>query len=182
MRILYCGAFLAVLSSPCCYADDFKIEPGFTPLFNGKDLTGWKVRKGGVSLDGKTDAANKRFIVKEGLLIIDPKVGGDVWIDTARELKGDVHIKFDYLPGKACNNDLFFRGIKFDIKSGDVKNIKFDEWNEFEIVAVGKKIEFKNNGEVQKTATASKDSGALGIRAELGPAQYRRLRVKESEK
>ena len=93
-----------------------------------------------------------------------------------------MHIKFDYMPGKGCNNDLFLRGVKFDLKTGDVKNIKMDEWNEFEIIIVGKKMELKNNGEVQKTATVNKESGPLGIRAEFGPIQYRRLRVKESEK
>jgi hypothetical protein len=186
MRIFSCLVVLLGLAVlvpvPWCAADDFKPEPGFTFLFNGKDLTGWKVRKGGESLDGKTDAARKRFTVKEGLLVVDPKVPGDVWIDTAKELKGDVHIKFDYLPGKGCNNDLFLRGVKFDIKTGDVKNIKFDEWNEFEIIVVGKKIEFRNNGQVQRTGTVRSDSGPLGIRAEFGPIQYRRLRVKEEAK
>src|SRR5437764_1333688 len=110
MRILSCTVFLAVLGFAA--ADDFKLEPGFTPLL-GKDLSGWKVRKGGVSLDGKTDAANKRFTLKEGVLIVDPKVSGDIWIDTTKEFKGDVHIKFDYMPGKGCNNDLFLRGVKF---------------------------------------------------------------------
>jgi Domain of Unknown Function (DUF1080) len=185
MRILPCAMCLIVLSvlprAASC-ADDFKLEAGFTPLFNGKDLTGWKMRKGGESLDGKPDAANKRITAKDGLLIFDPKVKGDIWIDTAKQLKGDVYIKFEYMPGKGCNNDLFLRGVKFDIKDGDVKNIKYDEWNEFEIVVVGKKIEFKNNGEVQKTGSVKSDSGPLGVRAEFGPIQYRRLRVKEEAK
>jgi hypothetical protein len=186
MRILSCLVFipgLALLAPvPWSSADDFKLEPGFSLLFNGKDLTGWKVRKGGESLEGKTDAANRRFTVKEGLLVIDPRVKGDVWIDMTRDLKGDVHIKFEYLPGKGCNNDLFLRGVKFDIATSDVRNIKFDEWNEFEIIVVGKKIEFRNNGKVQRTGTVKSDSGPLGIRAEFGPIQYRRLRVKEEVK
>ena len=139
MRILSSVAFLAGLAllAPASHSgavDDFKIEPGFTPLLNGKDLTGWKVRKGGESLDGKTDAAKKRFTVKEDVLVIDPKVSGDIWIDTAKDLTGDVHIKFDYMPGKGCNNDLFLRGVKFDLSTADVKNMKFDEWNDFERV------------------------------------------------
>src|SRR5262249_40492663 len=102
-------------------ADEFKLEPGFTLLFNGKDLSGWKTKKGD-SLEGKTEAWNKRFTVSDGKIVIDPAVKGDVIITTAQELAGDVHIKFDFLPGKGCNNDLFFRGLKFDLKTGDVKN------------------------------------------------------------
>ena len=53
---------------------------------------------------------------------------------------------------------------------------------EFEIIVVGKKIEFRNNGQVQRKGTVKSDSGPLGIRAEFGPIQYRRLRVKEEAK
>ena len=183
MRFLPSCAALAILLAPAIsHADDFKLEPGFKLLFNGKDMTGWKVRKGGESLEGKTGAANNRFTAKDGLLIIDPKVKGDIWIDTTSELKGDLQIKFEYLPGKGCNNDLFLRGVKFDLSTADVKNMKFDEWNEFEINVSGKTIEFKNNGVVQRKGTVKNESGPLGVRAEFGPIQYRRLRVKEAAK
>lgn len=183
MRVLSSGLFLAGLfllaSSPApSAADDFKLEEGFTLLFNGKDLNGWKTKKGD-SLDDKTDAFGQRFKVKDGILVIDPKVKGDVIIETAKALGKDVHIKFEFLPGEGCNNDLFFRGLKFDIKKGDVKNLKNDEWNTFEIIAEGDKVVFKNNGEVQKTGTTKVDKSPLGVRAELGPIQIRRMRVKE---
>src|SRR5437867_702213 len=114
MRILSCGLFLACLSLVSA-ADDFKIEPGFTPLVNGKDLTGWKEKNGSVSLDGKTEAYKGRFTIKDDTIIIDPKVKGDVRIMTAREFAGDVHIKFEFKPDAKCNNDLFLRGHKFDL-------------------------------------------------------------------
>src|SRR4051812_25504930 len=90
-------------------AGDAKAEPGYTPLFNGKNLDGWKT-KAGESLEGKTEAYKGRFKVFDNKLIIDPKVRGDVRIVTAKPMSGDVHIKFDYRPGPGCNNDLFFRG------------------------------------------------------------------------
>ncbi len=158
-------------------ADDFTPEPGFTLLFNGKDLTGWKEKKGGASLDGKTEAYKGRFKVKDGILAIDPAVKGDVWIATTKEFAGDVHVKFEYKPGPGCNNDLVLRGQKFDLKKPDVKNLKEGEWNEFEIVVQGDKIEFKNNGEVQRTGKTRNDSSPLELRAEFGPNEYRRLRV-----
>jgi hypothetical protein len=177
MRILAGGLILICLVSAA--ADDFKIEPGFTPLFNGKDLSGWKEKNSGASLDGKTEAYKGRFTVKDDLVIIDPKVRGDVRIMTNREFAGDVHIKFDYLPGPGCNNDLFLRGHKFDLLKGkgNVNNLKEGEWNEFEIVIKGDTIEFKNNGEVQRKGAVKSDSSVFEIRAEFGPVQFRRMRV-----
>lgn len=158
-------------------ADEFRLEQGFTLFFNGKDLTGWKLR-GGDSLDGKTEAPNNRIQAKEGKLIIDGKVKGNMVIDTAREFKGDVQIKFQYLPDAKCNNDLYFRGLKFDIKAGGVKNIKYDEWNDFEIVVQGDSVQFSNNGETQRTQKAKSESSPLGVRAEFGAIEIRQMRFK----
>ena len=158
-------------------ADEFQLEKGFTLFFNGKDLTGWKLR-GGDSLDGKTEAPKKRFQVTDGKLIIDGKVKGNMVIDTTREFKGDVHIKFQYLPDAKCNNDLYFRGLKFDIKKAGIKNIQEGKWNDFEIVVTGSQVEFKNNGETQRTQNAKSESSPLGVRAEFGAIEIRRMRFK----
>jgi 3-keto-disaccharide hydrolase len=177
MRVCCIFGLLAV-AVPLAAGDDFKPEPGFVPLFNGNDFTGWKT-KAGEPLDGKSEAYNSRFRIADGVLTIDPKVKGDVTINTAKTFAGDVHIKFDFLPGEGCNNDLFLRGLKFDLKKPDVKNLKEGEWNSFEIVLAGDKAEFKCNGETVRTATVKGKDSPFGIRAEFGPMQMRRLRVKE---
>jgi hypothetical protein len=174
MRVLICGLLLIVPGIAA--ADDFKPEEGFTLLID-KDLTGWKEKSGGASLDGKTEAYKGRFTLKDGVLTIDPKVKGDVRIMTTREFAGDVHIKFDYKPGKGCNNDLFLRGSKFDIKTPDIKNLKQDEWNQFEIIIKGDKIEYLNNGESQRKNSVKPAATVFEIRAEFGPVEFRRLRV-----
>src|SRR5262245_52707786 len=174
----YVASFLVL--SVCVvpgFADDFKPEEGFALLFNGKDLTGWKTTKG-ESLDGKTEAYGGRFMAADGLLTIDPAVKGDVRIETQKEFAGDVHIKFDFRPGKGCNNDLFLRGLKFDLKIEDVKEWKQDEWNSFEIILKGDKAEFKLNDKPIKTMTVKGKGSVLGLRAEFGPMQVRRMRVK----
>ena len=168
-------------------AADFKPEPGFAMIFNGKDLTGWQVaptkdkdkEKAGESLTGKTETPTKRFTVKDETLIIDPKVKGDITIFTEKTYAKDAHIQFDFKFGKDCNNDLFFRGMKFDIKEPDIKNLKKDgEWNTFEIVVTGENAEFKCNGEVVKKMKAKPAATNFGIRAELGAIEYRRIRIK----
>ena len=35
----------AILCTTATVADDFKIEDGFTPMFNGKDFSGWQFGK-----------------------------------------------------------------------------------------------------------------------------------------
>ena len=179
MRTLSCLLLLTLFFPSPARADEFKIEPGFTSFFNGKDLFGWKLRKGGASLDGKSETAKKRFQVSGGKLIIDGKSRGNMVIDTAKQFGKDVHIKFEFLAGKGCNNDLSFRGLKFDIKKGGVKNLKVGEWQTFEIIVKGKQAEFKCDGELQRAQKTKSAKSSLGIRAEFGAIQYRRMRYKE---
>ncbi len=159
-------------------AEEFKLEDGFKAFFNGKDLTGWKLRQGGASLDGKTATAKDRIQVLDGNLVIDGKAKGNLVIDTAHQFAKDVHIKFEFLPDAACNNDLYFRGNKFDLKKGSVKNFKPGEWHQFEIIVKGDKVEFKCNGESQRMG-AAKAVSSLGVRAEFGAVQFRRMRFQE---
>ena len=54
--------------------DEFKPEPGFTLLFNGKNLDGWQTKAAKPeSLEGKAGAFDGRFQVKDGELVIDYK-------------------------------------------------------------------------------------------------------------
>lgn len=182
MRRVICGLMLASVlllaqRAQGAEADDFQLESGFSLFFNGKDLTGFKLR-GGESLDGKTEAPKKRFQVADGKIIIDGKVKGNMVIDTVEPFAGDVHIKFQYLPSEGCNNDLYLRGVKFDIKKGGVKNIQFGKWNELEIIVVGTDMEIKNNGQTQRTAKAKPEATPLGIRAEFGAIEFRNMRFK----
>ena len=181
MRLLACC--LLALPAAVAAADEFKPEPGFALIFNGKDFTGWKTLaakdKPSESLDGKAEAFGGRFKAQGGELVIDPKVKGDVRIETARTFAGDVTVRFEFLPDAKCNNDLFFRGQKFDLSRENVKNMKTGEWNPIEITLRGGKIEFKVNGEVVRSAATKNERSTFGIRAEFGAIQIRHLRVKE---
>ncbi len=157
----------------------------FAPLV-GKDLSGWKTRatkaKPAEPLDGKTEAAGGRFkLAADGTLGIDPKVKGDVWIETAKEYAGDVTIRFEFNPSPGCNNDTMFRGAKFDLKKADIKGFKEGEWNTFEIVSAGGKNEYKANGEAIKSLPAKGDKSPFALRAEGGPVQFRKLEIKEGK-
>jgi hypothetical protein len=184
MRLLSTALlFCSLTLSSSLAADEFKLEPGYALLLNGKDLSGWKTiapkGKESISLEGKSEAFGGRFKVQAGELILDPKVKGDVRIETEKEFSTDTTIRFEFKPGEGCNNDLFYRGTKFDIKKPDVKNMKDGEWNEFEIIVKDGKAEFRCNGESIKKQTIKGEKSTFGIRAEFGPISIRNLRIKE---
>ncbi len=173
-------AFLSVaaLLASAALAADFKPDPGFAALFNGKDLAGWKQTKGGESLDGKTEAYGKRFTFADGTLTIDPKVKGDVHIETQKPLRKDVTIKFEFKGDAKCNNDLFLHGMKFDISKANVKELKDDTWQTMEIAVKAGKAEYKLDGKAVKTMPTKGDPTSLRIRAEFGTIEIRKLQMK----
>jgi hypothetical protein len=187
MRRLLCLPLLTgtmlLLPASSRSADDFKLEPGFKLLFNGKNLDGWKeASKTKQPLDGKTEAYNGRFKVVGGTLVYDPAVKGDLYIETTREFSGDAHIKFDFKPGPKCNNDIFLRGTKFDIVPGraETKNVKEGEWYTFEIVLKGDVLEHKINGETVRTKKkVDPKPTPLKLRAEFGVIEVKNIRAKE---
>jgi len=172
----------AFVSTPSNAADEFKPEPGFTMLFTGKNLDGWKLKGKKDDLTGQTEAAGGRFKIVDGTLVIDPKVKGDIIMETAMEFAKDLTIKFEFKPGEGCNNDLFLRGTKFDIVvNAKTKGIKLGEWNDMEIVFKGEEANYKCNGESIGTRKTKADKSAFGIRAEFGSIEIRKLRVKEEK-
>ena len=84
----------------------------------------------------RREAFAGRFKVKDGELVYDPKVKGDRYIETRKDVSGDFTVRFDFKPGEGCNNDILFLGTKFDILAGGKnpgKGVKLDEWNKMEI-------------------------------------------------
>ncbi len=187
MRLLPCVAFLFTAGFVVA-ADDFKVEPGYKLIFNGKNLDGWQTKATGKdkseALEGKADAFGGRFKVTDGELVIDPKVKGDRYIETTTPLSGDFTIRYDFKPGEGCNNDTLLLGTKFDIKAGGkeaVKGVKVGEWNKLEIVVKGGSAEFLINGEKSVTQKTKGDKGPLTLRAENGPISYKNIRITEGK-
>jgi hypothetical protein len=180
MRPLSCAAFL--LCASFVAADDFKPEPGFELLFNGKNLDGWQTQTGKKEpLDGKTEAYKGRFVVKDGELVIDPGVKGDVKIETKREFGKTATIRFEFKPDAKCNNDLYLLGTKFDITLAAIKNAKKDDWNDLEIVAKDGKVTFTCNGQLVRSIPTKAEKSTFAIRAEFGSIAIRKLRAGEGK-
>jgi hypothetical protein len=188
MRFLACVAFVGAMCAVVVAADEFKPEPGYKLIFNGKTLDGWQTKASGKDkgtvLDGKTDAFDGRMKVKDGELIIDYKVKGDKYIETTRQFSGDFTIKFDFKPSEGCNNDLLLLGTKFDIRAGEkggLKGVKVDEWSKMEVIVKGGSADFVVNGEKLATQKTKGEKGPFTIRAEFGPIIIKNLRATEAK-
>jgi hypothetical protein len=93
-------AIIVVLlgTMPCAaqVVDDKEKADGFVPLFNGKDLAGWKV------IDAKKDV----WKAEEGLIICGGDNGG--WLGTDKEYANFV-LRLDYRLKSAGNSGVYLR-------------------------------------------------------------------------
>lgn len=169
MRFVTWFYFTLVLST-------FLLSPGraakakdekFQPLFNGKDLTGWKV------LEGK----EKAWSVEEGMIVVSGEGGG--WLGTERDY-ADFVLRLEYRLTPKGNSGVYLRapekghisrvGMEIQILDDDHPDYKKiapyqftgslyhvvapsekaikppGEWNAFEITAKGRKLSIVLNG------------------------------------
>lgn len=164
------GSFVlgvALLAGGALAADQAaKDKPGFKPLFNGQDLSGWMNAGGG--------QPGKAWSVADGVMVLekgpDKKApGGDLW---TKERYGDFVLDLEFKT--TGNSGVFIRtdnprdnvqtGIEFQVDNpggpgkhsvgaaydllAPTKNLgKKDDWNRFIITAVGPKLIVELNGE-----------------------------------
>lgn len=178
-------------------ADDFTPESGFTPLFNGKDLSGWQYKKrlgkGKVEVEdlaGKTATADNRFVVKDGVIVANAKdkdgTGGIQDLYTVREFDQDFVLRLDVKAGPKADSGVYVRGPQLQVRDykrrGEQKQLtkfKDDDWNELEIIVTDGKPSYRLNGE-EITGGPQKlpAKGGIGLQAETGPFEFRRIRIK----
>lgn len=143
------------------------VEPGFQPLFNGKDLSGWQLVRG----------RGPGYVVKKGVIVCPKNGGGNLYtekeyadfvlrlefrlsgggnngIGIRAPLKGDaayqgmeIQVLDDYAKRYARLRPAQYTGSIYDVfpaKRGALK--KAGQWNEMEIAAEGRRISIKLNG------------------------------------
>ncbi len=183
-------AVFAVLASTVLLAASRAEEPGFRSLFNGKDLTGWRLGK--ADLAGKTATDDGRFAVKDGVLVITgskdspPKM---TEIDTPESFDGDFTLRLEFRASKDANSGIHLRdkALAHQLQIRDyprvgpyktLKDYKPEDWNAIEVVVTGSKARCTCNGELLEAALAIPDRGPLALQSELHVVEYRNIRVK----
>ena len=184
---LLCAAALAVVL-PASAADEPKLEPGTIELFNGKDLTGWGYKKGKdafESFDGKTESSDKRYSVKDGILVVNPGKGThQLW--TEAKFPKDFELKLEFRAAVNADSGLFIRGPQLQVRDylvagpyKELKKYKAQDWNEIIVIVKGESAYCTCNGEVLEMKFKVPATGPIGLEADRGQMEYRKIRLKE---
>ena len=169
-------------------ADDFKPEPGFVSLFNGKDLTGWGYGAT-ESFDSKTEASDGRYTAKDGVLVVNPqKEGGQRLrqLSTTKEFPKDFELRLEFRAAVNADSGIFLRKPQLQCRDylvagpyKELKNYKPQDWNEIVVVVKDGVAHCTCNGEVLEAALKLPATGPIGLEADRGQMEYRRIRIKE---
>jgi hypothetical protein len=133
-------------------ADDFRPEPGFTSLFNGRDLTGWGFRatpprpaakkaakadapvfvevKAAETFDGKVATGDGRYRAINGRLVVTTPAEGrriqQLW--TTREFPEDFTLKLEFRATPNADSGVFIRQPQLQCRdyllAGPYKDLK----------------------------------------------------------
>jgi hypothetical protein len=181
---------VAVVASLAVFNAAQADEPGFKSLFNGKDLTGWRL--GSADLAGKTRTEDGRFAVKDGVLVITGSPDSPprmTEIDTRNSYDGDFTLRLEFRASENANSGLHLRDKVFahqlQIRDyprvgpyKDLKHYKPGDWNAIEVVVTGNKARCSCNGELLEAALEIPDAGPLALQSELKVVEYRNIRIK----
>ena len=168
LLVLFCSAGLAS-------AEEFKLEPGFTRLDNGKDLegwtdnlTGWSVVDGAIHLDVKTAKGNIYHKSTHGRNCI---------------------IRLQFRATKGADSGVYIYGKQLQVRdypnAGPKEYAKpckpAGEWNELEWDITDGVAVVNLNGEVIEKAweIGKNDKQGIGLQRERGDFDFRYIRIRE---
>lgn len=177
------------------------MKEGWIELFNGKDLTGWRMRH--------PDREHK-WVVHEGIL---ENTSRGVDIITEREF-GDFELYIEYLVPKDSNSGIYLRGqyeiqildslgkeYSYPCENGALYNQKSPdaeaskpagEWQTVDITLKGMTLNVTLNGKkIHKNVTIKGPTGGhlvdlnplkgpLMLQGDHGPVMFRNIRIRES--
>jgi lysophospholipase L1-like esterase len=168
--------------------DAFEPEPGFIPLFNGRDLTGWGFRSN--RFDGLSASPDGRYLARCGRLIVTTPPEGSriqqLW--TTREFPRDFVLRLECRATPNADSGVFVRQPQLQCRdyplAGPYKalvNYRPQDWNQLEITVTGGTARCTCNGEVLEPALAVPPTGPIGLEGDRGQMEYRRIRLRETE-
>ncbi len=185
------GAF--ALLATIALADDFKNEPGFVSLYNGKDLTGWGYRdnafKPSETFNGKSEASDGRYTAKPDILTVNPHVEGKArfrQLYTVQEFPKNFHLKLEFRAAVNADSGVYVRKPQLQCRDylvagpyKELKKYKAQDWNIIEVIVKDGVAHCTCNGEVLEAALKLPATGPIGLEADRGTMEYRRIRIKE---
>jgi len=169
-------------------ADDFKPEAGFVSLFNGRDLSGW-CYAGSEVFDGKTESVDGRYSAYEGVIVVHPKKEDGPRIQqlwTLKTFPKNFELRLEFRAEVNADSGIFLRKPQLQCRDylvagpyKELKQYKPQEWNEIVVVVKDGIAHCTCNGEVLEAALKLPETGPIGLEADRGQMEYRRIRIKE---
>ena len=189
MRPFLALSLLLCISAASVRAEDFKPEPGFISLINGKDLTGWRY-KPDEKFDGKTEASDGRYTAKDGMIVVNdfnPAKGPHLrQLYTVQEFPKNFILKLEFRASVNADSGIFIREPQLQCRdylvAGPYKNLKSykpQDWNLIEVTVKDGVAHCTCNGEVLEEALKLPATGPIGLEADRGQMEYRRIQLKE---
>ena len=173
--------------------DNFTPEPGFTALFNGRDLTGWGYRaeKGLVpaeNFNGQPASADGRFLARNGrLVVIASREGREIrklW--TTAEFPRDFELRLEFRATPNADSGIYLRGPQLQCRdyliAGPYRSLQHYralDWNEIVVTVKDGIAHSTCNGEVLEKAQKLPASGPIGLESDHDQMEYRRIRIRE---
>ena len=189
-------------------AEEFKSEPGFVSLFNGKDLSGWGYRvtpprkapkvpkpdapmvievKAEEKFDGLTASSDGRYRAINGRLVITtPAEGRRIQaLSTQLEFPQDFILKLEFRATPNTDSGVYLRKPQLQCRDylvagpyKDLKKYKPQDWNELVVTVKGGVAHAECNGEVLEEALQVPETGPIGLEGDRGQMEYRHLQIK----
>jgi len=178
MRLQGALAFLFVTSfSLAAHGGEFKLEPGFTRLDTGKDLSGWT---------GKLEG----WSVVDGAIHLDAKKAkGDIYSEKTHS--GNCVIRMQFKATKGADSGVYIYGKQLQVRDYPNAGPKqyafaakpFGEWNDLEFDITGGVAVVKLNGQVIEKAwkIGGDAKKGVGLQRERGDFDFRHIRLMEKK-
>lgn len=189
-------------------ADNFELEPGYTSLFNGKDLSGWGFRptplrsppknprpnapvfavvKEAVDFDGQKVSNDGRYEAINGRLVVKTPAEGrriqQLW--TTSEFGNDFTLKLEFRATPNADSGVFIRKPQLQCRDyilagpyTELKRYKPQDWNELVVTVKGGVAHATCNGELLTDNMPVPETGPIGLEGDRGQMEYRRIRIK----
>ena len=162
----------------------YEPEPGFESLLTGHDVTGWRY-KDGPEFDGMKSASDGRYTGRDGRIVVNPGKGlAQLW--STREFAKNFHLKLEFRAGVNADSGIFLRKPQLQCRDyyvagpyKELKNYRPQDWNEIEVIVKGDVATCTCNGEPLDFPKTLPATGPIGLEADRGQMEYRRIRIRE---
>ena len=192
LRLALAALLLALAYLSTSRAEDFKPEPGFISVCNGKDLSGWGYKDEAgkvIAFDGKAEASDGRYSAKDGGIVVNPHDAArgprlrQLW--TVQEFPKDFVLKLEFRAAVDADSGIFLRKPQLQCRdylvAGPYKTLtkyKPQDWNVIEVTVKDGVAHCTCNGEVLEDALKLPATGPIGLEADRGQMEYRRIQIK----